>query len=437
MQTAGAESRDGEELVRALLHRWFVEYNPLYLVSAALVLSGAWLIWREVAHHTFGLLGVAAIAELYALALIGGAAILARLELRRPAVMLGLLAVLYQCDLTLHVEACAYLGPLGRLASAAWLALFALKLHALSRALELRLSRSAWCVALAGALGLALIPHLLREIESPHVRSLVIAAWLFAVGAGALFTRRTVESCVVFDARGRRSLRASWVLLAIGALAHALYWASTHRVDPGPLLALAPVLALRWARRERSLYAGAGLILAAVAMISPASLSVAALMTCALFVLRALRAPVILAGVTMISAPPYRGIVAEPQHVEGVHALTPPARATRGRLLAAALACGYVAAWTAGWEGGALPLHEVALVMVLAAACVGVARYFRRWLNLAPVGPVLAHLVVQRGWTPRSALAWGVSATLLGFVVLVGSVVVSWQLQRRSLRSSR
>jgi hypothetical protein len=34
---------------RRLMHRWFVEYNPLYLVSAMLVLGGIWLLSREAA----------------------------------------------------------------------------------------------------------------------------------------------------------------------------------------------------------------------------------------------------------------------------------------------------------------------------------------------------------------------------------------------------
>jgi len=125
---------------RKLLHRWFVEYNPLYLVSATLVLGGMILSSRGLAHEgsLYGEIGVAAIAELYALALIGGAALLMRLEHRRSAVMLALLTVLYQCDLTLHTETCPNLGTIGVVASAGWLALFVAKLVALGWAMKLR-----------------------------------------------------------------------------------------------------------------------------------------------------------------------------------------------------------------------------------------------------------------------------------------------------------
>ena len=89
-----------------LSYRWFVEYNPLYLLSAALVLGGVTLVTRGLANSAsaFELVGVGAIPELYAALLIAGAALLTRAGTRRPAVLLALIAILYQGDLTLHTE---------------------------------------------------------------------------------------------------------------------------------------------------------------------------------------------------------------------------------------------------------------------------------------------------------------------------------------------
>ena len=105
---------------RRLLYRWLIEYNPLYLLSAALVLGGMQLISRGLAEDgsLYQQVGVASIAELYAFALIGGAALLTRIGLRRPAVLLALVTILYQGDLTLHTETCAYLGWVGWLGAA-------------------------------------------------------------------------------------------------------------------------------------------------------------------------------------------------------------------------------------------------------------------------------------------------------------------------------
>lgn len=81
---------------RQFLHTTFVTYNPIYLASAALVLAGLWLVSHDLATRggLYGL-GVSGIAELYAIALIGSAAILFRTGQRRVAVMLGLLAAVY------------------------------------------------------------------------------------------------------------------------------------------------------------------------------------------------------------------------------------------------------------------------------------------------------------------------------------------------------
>jgi len=72
-----ATTEDSSRYWRRLLHRWLIEYNPLYLLSAMLVLGGMILTSQGLARQSslYGPLGVAAIAELYALALIGGAAL--------------------------------------------------------------------------------------------------------------------------------------------------------------------------------------------------------------------------------------------------------------------------------------------------------------------------------------------------------------------------
>jgi hypothetical protein len=57
---------------------------------------------RAVRGDLYNELGLAAIAEVYAAGLILGAAFLVRRGSPRPAVMLGLLAILYQEDLTLQ-----------------------------------------------------------------------------------------------------------------------------------------------------------------------------------------------------------------------------------------------------------------------------------------------------------------------------------------------
>jgi hypothetical protein len=428
MQTTDSASAPG------LVHRWFVQYNPLYLLSAAFVLGGVWLVSRAAAGEgsLLGQLGVAGIVEVYALALIGGAAFLTRMQLRRPAVMLGLLAVLYQCDLTLHVETSAYLGDVGRVAAAVWVVLFVVKLVALAWALELRLSRSALLVPVAGAIGLAVLPQIFREV-SPDTRTALVALWVFGVGAAALFTERRIDSAIGYDVRGRRAMLASWGISAILVLGHVLYWSAENGVELAALLPVAALLGTRWARRERIVWAIAIATLACVGVLAPTSISSTALMAAAVLTLRALRAPMRLTPTTVFRAPvePYRGF-APPPVVEdaSVAFVRAPAR-ERERLLVGAGACVYLSVWT--FTAPHWPSHVWPLDLGLVIACVLAAWRLRRALPLAPIVVTYAHFAIELGWivAPRGTMQWGLASIALGFAMLGGSLGITHWLRRR------
>lgn len=421
---------DTDDFARRLFHRWFVEYNPLYLLSAALVLGGLTLVSREVAKDgsVLGVLGVAAVAEVYAFALIGGAAFLVRMDLRRPAVMLALLAVLYQCDLTLHVETCAYLGAIGRVASALWAVLFVAKLYALAAALQLRPSRSAIVVPALGALGLAALPQIFREVD-PASRTSLVALWIFGVGAAALWTSRSVESAVGYDVRGLRSLRAMWMLFAVLALGHVIYWSFENEVR---LVALAPAVVLltaRWMRRERTVWMLAITTLAAVVVLAPASLSSTAIMVAVVLALRALRAPSEPVEPQVAPEQPYRGAVPIAPAAPLEPAFERARPAALHRLLAAAAWSAHLSLWTAGWAGGDWPEHRIVLDVALALACAFAVWKSRRALSASPVVVTYVHLGIAVGWitAPRDALQWGLASIGLGFALLVCALGATWR----------
>jgi hypothetical protein len=93
MGDAEIPANEPPSATQRLLHRWFVEYNPFYLLSAMLVLVGMTALAHAAAQAGSG---EGAIGEVYAFSLIAGAALLVRIRQRRPAVMLGLLTVVYQ-----------------------------------------------------------------------------------------------------------------------------------------------------------------------------------------------------------------------------------------------------------------------------------------------------------------------------------------------------
>lgn len=411
---------------RALLHRWFVQYNPAYLVSATLVLAGIWLLSRESAREAsvLGQLAVAALAEVYALTLIGGAAFLVRVEQRRPAVMLALLAVLYQADLTMHVETCAYLGAVGWAAAAAWLALFAIKLRLLAWALRLTPSRSAWLVALLGGLALASLPLVLRRVSADDGAA-VVAVAVLGVGALGACTARRVEGALGWDVRGRRALRATWATWAVLGLVHAAYWAFTHRLPLAPIAAAVALTAALRATRDRAVLGAVGATVAAAAAVAPGSLWVIAWMSAGALVIRARRSPLLPAAVPPTPpAEPYRAAAAstDPTAEPAPLGFGPSAHAHG--LLVAAMALAYVGVWTSGWSGGPWPEHHLGLDLTLLAVAVAGALRSRRLLPLAPPALAAVHLGASRGVVsaPDTSGEWGALCVTIGFAVLLATL---------------
>jgi hypothetical protein len=423
---------------RALFEEWFITYNPLPLASAALVLFGLWIVSREIARlGVAGALGVAIIAELYALALVAGAWVLRTHGHRRAAVLLGLLAALYQCDVTLHVETSAYLGTLGLVASLAWLALFAAKLELLARALELELSRAARWVPLAGATAIALLPHAYREL-APGARGELVALVVYAVGALALSTSRDVRAQHGFDVRGRRAILGVQVLFAAAALAHLAYACASLRVPGVALVAALALLSLRVVRSEARVWLGALGVVLATALVRPEAAPVVAVLAAAALALHAVRvrAPREADAPERIEGPSYRGAPIDELGGTEISLLAARpirfvASGTEARLRlglgALALAhLGLTGLLTEG-EPSLLATHRVALDVLLALVTLASLTRTRRAVVLAPLTTGLVHLALVEGWLvwPRDGLELGIWAISLGFSTLGVSIALS------------
>lgn len=411
--------------LRALWHRWFVEYNPLYLASSALVLGGLWLVAHEAsASATLGaILGVGATAELYALALIAAAACLVRMGMRRPAAMLGLLAVIYQGDVMLRVEAAAFLpGIEGPILSLAWALFFTVKLVALAKALELRLSRSALLVPSLGAFTLAAMPHVLRALQ-PADRTAPVMVAVFALGALGLWTTREVRSAVGFDVRGVRSIRATWLVWSALALGHVLFWSSAFGVRVVALAPVALLLATRFVEHERSVWALVAFAMISAGVVAPPLFPLVAAMAAVVLVLRALRAPVIETPEPEARvASPYRDELPPLPAAVPVTRFAPADRDAVTRLLLGALTSTYLACWSssASW-----PDHALALDGVFTLAALAFAWQRRSTLPALPLSLVHLHLARELGLFPGSTAGWGWISIALGFATLALAVFVS------------
>jgi len=421
---------------QSLTYRWFVQYNPLYLVSAALVLVGVFLVSDGLARSD-GLgaeLWLTAIVELYQLLLIGGAALLYRIGQRRPAVMLAMLQVVYICDLTFQTGVSAYLGTVGVVASVVWLGLFVIKLHALAWALRLRLSLSAAVLPIVGAAGLALLPHLLyHQVLGPGAAETLLGWWVFGLVAAGLWSERTISSIVELDRWGRtvlrRATRASWVIWLGLTLGHVLWWSADHDLWPILILLTATtLLSTRWIKTELGAWTAVLATLAATAYLDPTALSSAAMMAAVVLVLRGWRAPAVAiacTALTPVNAHPYRA--AEDSAAQPPPSQRPPwNRPEAQRLYVGAAVLVYLSIWTLGWQGELWLDHRLWLDVPLTLLLLVVAWRFRMVFALLPLGAVYGHLVVQKGIGPKSSLQWGTLTLICGFGLLLLGLAVNW-----------
>lgn len=410
-----------------LLHRWFVQYNPSYLASAALVVVGLTLLSRGLAHDTslFGQLAVGLASEAYALCLIGGAALLVRLRLPRPATFVGLIAVLYQGDLALSTETHALLGSIGWLCSAVFFVLFAVKLRALAWALKLRLSRSAMLVPLLFGAGLAVVPHLVRALGTT-LTSAFVALWAFATVFAGLWTSREVSSQRPLDTWGetvrRRALAATWLIWSSLGLLHVTFWVLQYHLDTGALLIALPLLATRSLRRERDVLACVLSVSLFAGITQPHFLPLTALLSATVLAVHAFVRP---------SAPPDE-VSAMPEY-RGGPAWLPELRpfertpdVERTRMLAWSGFALYLAVWSAI---ASFPQHVVALELALAVPMLVVARSQRR--VLVPLLSTWTHWGIAGGLlrAPRTTLQWGATTLVAGFVLLFASLFASYRLR--------
>jgi hypothetical protein len=435
--------------LQPLFYRWFIEYNPLYLLSAALVLAGCFLWSRGLVHEEglAGPLGVAFVAELYAAALVGGVALLTRIGLRRPAVMLAFLVVLYQWDITLHTETCVYLGSAGSWASFGWLAFFVVKLHGLELALRVRFARRVVAAALVAAAGLATGPRVLAALGEPGARGAgaLLAVWVFALVA--LHRSGGVSSHDELDGWGHtvlaRATRAAWLLSGALVGAHVFFWWRDHHLPLAALFFTVPLLFVRRVRSEARMWAIVAPTLYIAAQVAPESFCVVSALAAAALCVRTL-SPTYSTLPEPSAAPagqPYRTGGEDNPTAERVRVAVTPMIATpaeRARSFSAALFATYLAAWTLRWTAGPWPAHVLALD---AAVTVGIAIVVWRTRVRTAVVPLLGSygqwlLAARVVPVPGSSVAWGETTVALGFALLAGTLLASYTLRARAVRDS-
>lgn len=388
------------------LHDAFVRYNPLYFASALCVLSGVLIVSNELYAYAWTdsrpFLALTILA--YEGLLIGAAALLIRsARLPRPAVILGLLELLFLFDATLQTEAICTHPRFGAVAAYMLAGLAVLKFEALTLVFRLRLPVLIRGVAWA-VLGLIPVtPVVLLAAPLPQPILYLGALWLLASLLYSLLVSRAPLSCdEPLDAWGSTVLRrAGWATALLGillSLGHALAWGVQFEIEASPpqLAPFVLLAAFAW-RREWAVWAGAACAVA-LTWTEPQALA------------------------------PVAGLVGACLLGMGWCCGTP-------RLYVASILALGLGVWISGWEGGTLPLIPVWLAVAVGSVLFILA--WRRQTMLAGLASAAAFAVALTPWMsqliPHSRMELGIALIGIGFLVLVIGVSVSWELRRRAI----
>lgn len=226
---------------RETVHRWFVEYNPLYFASAGCVFAGILLVSQGMpADHFASKAGVVAVTGLYELLLIAGAWLLLRAGQGRPAALLGILAFLFSIDVAFNGERLfshartMSLEPGMRArvalpASVVFAALAPVKLVLLAKVFRLRGVRP--FLALAGSVVflLPLLPYIVEGAPvagAARASAHVLVTWLGAPLLGWALVRGAWRTEEGDGDRVRRIARVVPFLLFASFISHVSIWST-------------------------------------------------------------------------------------------------------------------------------------------------------------------------------------------------------------------
>ena len=183
--------------LKTLLRYWFVQFNPLYFISAFCVLYGVFLIARNISALDPGSperahLVLFGVIQAYEALIIGGAAFLVhRARAVRPAVILTLLEAVFLFDCTFRLESVVFIGPLwAGVVMLVWLLLTAAKVRALAAVMRVPLAAWHYAAVLAAALGIVGSILLLSSPQTDKLIVLQCAAWFGACVMLVLDARR-------------------------------------------------------------------------------------------------------------------------------------------------------------------------------------------------------------------------------------------------------
>jgi len=222
-----------EITITGLLEEWFVLYNPFYVASACLTLSGAWQLSLGIAALGWkdGRILPTIVLSVYQLLLALASVAVARSGSIRPAVNLALVSTLFIVDPTLQHVQIALHARRGIGLGVAFVSLLVLAMVAtlLPRALAVSLNRSFVWILFITAGGIVFAPHLLdARIFTESDAFLLLEVWSAAIFIAAVRFPVRIEAAATDEWTTTVARRASVYLTALfpaAAVLHLKGWA--------------------------------------------------------------------------------------------------------------------------------------------------------------------------------------------------------------------
>ncbi len=398
---------------RELLHYWFVQFNPLYFISALCMLIGVFLVARNIEaldpkSPERVQLVLFCVIQAYEFLLIGGAALLVhRARVVRPAGILALLEAVFLFDCTFRLESVVYMGALAYALTAGWLLLTLAKLRALAAAMRVRLPRQLFASSGVCALGIVVVIHWISQPGADKLLALQVAAWFGTLVLFLLHVRAPALACALAQTplqedRARRCVNAALRLLAAFYFYH-LWSYIVLAADPDvlgrailPQLGTFALLQMLVRPKDQDVWKFGVLTFGAALSAAPA-LPFAALLLAAVFGYRV-----------------WRG--------------------ARSGLAAAAAFSAYVGLWLFGWTSWDVPLPPLPAALSAQSICLVLVLCLIVWrlrdpLALAALALGAAYLCYRYAgtWLPATELGWGILLLACGFVALGAGIAINWR----------
>lgn len=408
------ELASGQKLdLPTLLRYWFVQFNPLYFISAFCVLYGVFLVARNIstldpASPERAQLVLFGVIQAYEALIIGGAAFLVnRAHAVRPAVLLTLLEAVFLFDCTFRLESIALIGPLGAgLAMVVWLLLVAVKVRALAAVMRVKLTQWHYASIIGSALGIVGAIILLSKPETDKLIVLQVAAWFGAFVMLVLDARRPrLESPLAQT--GEQRLRADRCITAIFRLLVGFYFYHVWSyillaADPGiqgpAILPQAGAFFLLYAmvrERDKDIWRF-GLFMLGAGLTSAATMAYAMFLAGAVFAYRV-----------------WRG-------------------ARSGLAVGAAVAV-YAGLWLYGWQGWDEGIPELPAIWSWQTIGLGLVLCLIGWFLHDPVvwamlgaGFLYAGYRAVEPFVPKSELGLGILLLAAGFIAFAIGIAINW-----------